>query len=141
MQTVFRFLLLGCWSLLIGAGCDTTRDDPGHPPTAPQVRITPDTPLAGEALGASIWLESTDEDGDDLVYQWHWQKNGVDLTYTGPDIPHLVTEKGETWRVLVTAFDGTHTGPAGTDEVAIGVAPGDDDDDAADDDTGDDDTS
>jgi hypothetical protein len=93
------------------------------PPTAPAVVVTPELPLAGDALAGSIATPSSDADGDNILYTFAWYKDGVlQPQFTGSAVDAGYAAKGQTWKCLVTASDGTDSS-AGFDEVTVQNEP------------------
>lgn len=93
-----------------------------HPPTAPQITISPAEPVGGELLRAQALVDATDPDGDPIWYRYAWEGNGEprpDLT--GSTVPAGVTAPAETWIVRVWATDGEHEGPTDSASALIGV--------------------
>lgn len=110
-----------------GTGSDQGTDS-GAPqnlaPTAPDIAIAPEIPLAGEALEAVIAAESADPEGDPISYAYAWSVGGAaqdDLT--GAVVPAGRTLDGEEWSVTVTPSDGQEQGPPATASVHIGNQP------------------
>ena len=93
------------------------------PPTAPAADVTPELPVAGDGLVCSIASPSSDADGDNIVYTFAWYKDEVLQTqFTGSAVAAGYTAKGQTWKCLVTARDGTDSS-AGFDEVTVQNEP------------------
>ncbi len=110
----------------------TARDDAGEtstgedevtiqntPPTQPVIKTLPENPLPGDGMAVLITTQSTDADGDSIVYLFEWFR----LTPEGewdrrpevsgslspfapgePEISGLYTA-GETWKVEVTPLE------------------------------------
>ncbi|HUV43683.1 MAG TPA: PKD domain-containing protein, partial [Dehalococcoidales bacterium] len=95
------------------------------PPTAPVVDVTPDAPVTGDDLLCSITTASTDPDDDDITYSYAWYMNAVHQPDFDGEItvPAVNTTKDETWRCVVTPYDGTNYGATGEDEVTIDNTP------------------
>lgn len=89
-------------------------------PTAPEVRILPETPRPKDGL--AVWIDegSEDADGDPIIYLFEWYESSdaenwrlrTELSgrrnplITGePEISGLYTQAAEFWRVVVTPFD------------------------------------
>ncbi len=94
-------------------------------PSAPEVRITPESPLTTDDLHMEITTESVDPlDLGPVRYSIVWTRDDA----AAPElddmntVPASATTKGETWTVEVTptSADGRHTGPPGTASVTIG---------------------
>jgi hypothetical protein len=97
------------------------------PPNAPTVALTPAEPVAGEDdLLCEILVESSDDDGDAVTYDFLWRVNGA--THTGLQvdsvasslIPASETDDAETWQCAATPDDGDDRGSPGTASVDIG---------------------
>jgi hypothetical protein len=90
-------------------------------PSAPMVTITPKQPKTGTNIVCSIINESVDPDADLINYTYRWFKNGVQqFDFNNQiNIPATVTSKGDTWRCVVTPFDGIENGLNGTAQVKI----------------------
>ena len=98
-------------------------DGDNRPPSAPEVSITPRRPTTLDALSAQVVVDSSDPDGDTVVYEYRWLRDGaiVDgLTYA--EVPAELTERGELWEVVVTPNDGQTTGESARSELEIGNA-------------------
>lgn len=83
-------------------------------PDAPQVRVLPEQPVAGvDALSCEV--EGADADGDALVVERSWSKDGEAW---GPDAPDPgLTEIGEVWGCTARVGDGE----AWSDEASASV--------------------
>jgi len=118
------------------------------PPTAPSVAILPHTPSvdSGDLL-CTIESDSTDADGDSVVYGFDWTVDGEDyLTgggadtgagwlgaedsiYSGDTVPEEDLDSGQEWVCEVTPDDGAGSGDVGSDSVVVagsgmGIWPG-----------------
>ena len=90
------------------------------PPTVPTVLIEPGTPEPEDDLYCKIIVDSTDADpGDVVTYTYQWYRTGVLSSVTSNTVPDTETSDGDTWQCTVIPDDGTDSGPAGTDVVAI----------------------
>ncbi|MGD9497612.1 MAG: FlgD immunoglobulin-like domain containing protein [Armatimonadota bacterium] len=89
-------------------------------PTAPTVDVRPNAPRAADDLSA-LASGSQDADGDAVLYRYSWYRNGeLQPAYNDrSSVPASATAGGETWRCVVTPFDGADTGPAVYDEVIV----------------------
>lgn len=93
-------------------------------PSAPTVSIGPDPAVTADDLAVSIDVASIDPDGDPITYAYEWYQNGVYSTASSTAaLPATATAKGDTWRVVVTPSDATHTGAPGEDSITIGNTP------------------
>ncbi len=92
-----------------------------RPPTADTVVvIEPSQPTSADPLTAVLIEEATDPDGQEVTYSFSWFSDGLPVPNAGPLVPHTLTARGQTWRVLATPFDGLTKGLAGEAEVVIG---------------------
>jgi hypothetical protein len=91
-------------------------------PTAPGIRIDPANPVAGDPLTAVIVTPSTDADGDPITYGFEWTVDGSPAGSTSI-IASGVTERFETWEVVVVPDDGLFEGPAAIESVTIENQP------------------
>jgi len=96
------------------------------PPTAPDVRVDPDSPEEGtDDLICLIEVASTDADGDAVSYLFEWDVDStayydaVDTYETGDTIDGAETVGGEVWTCEVTPDDGDDIGPSDSDSVTI----------------------
>ncbi len=100
---------------------DTLNLTVNQAPSAPVVSISPADPLTDDDLGVVVDTDAVDPEGDPLTYRYAWFRNGVEATaWTGTEVSASATSKGETWRVEVSADDGSAEGPAGAAEVTVG---------------------
>ncbi len=87
-------------------------------PTAPEIAILPEVPVAGDQLAVSVQVPSEDADGDSIDYQATWTVDGAQwgsgLIVFGEDV-----QSGQLWEVSVIASDGTDTSSAVTASVSI----------------------
>lgn len=91
-----------------------------QPPPEPSVSITPEAPTTIDNLTATF-AEVEDPNGNDVVnYGYTWEvlaAGSPDTEEAWREVPELtggtvaasLTEKGQSWRVTVTASDGTET--------------------------------
>jgi hypothetical protein len=97
------------------------------PPTAEDVRLSPEFPRVDQALIATY--QYRDADGDlEKESKIEWYKNGVyEKIYDGyTTIPALVTLKGEEWFFTVRPNDGFDLGlPVQSNKVYVGNTPPD----------------
>ncbi len=91
------------------------------PPSAPLVAIQPASPALTDNLTCVITTPSIDLDGDSVTYRYGWMRNGQATTVTSSVVDAARTSDRETWRCVVTAFDGTESGAPGVVEVQLGT--------------------
>ncbi len=102
-------------------GTDTVTIRLNNKPSAPEVEITPEEPVSGEALVATITSPAVDPEGDPLTNRYDWYVEGNLYSSTNaPTVPLGVTQRGEYWEVHVVANDGYSDSSPGTDNVTIG---------------------
>jgi len=93
-------------------------------PSAPTTDITPAEPLTSDDLVCVITTPSVDIDGDPVSYSHQWYRNGeLQLVLTTDTVPYQLTTKNETWRCVVTPFDGKDYGPSVEAQVLIRNSP------------------
>ncbi|MFL5263071.1 MAG: hypothetical protein ACJ79L_11790 [Anaeromyxobacteraceae bacterium] len=80
------------------------------PPSAPEIALDPAEPSAATGIRARIARPATDGDGDPVSYRYAWYRDGVAAGVEGAEVPRGVPRHGETWRVVVRAFDGEEEG-------------------------------
>ena len=96
------------------------------PPTAPLVRILPETPRRGDPLRAVVVTPAQDVDQDPLAYRFTWKKNGQPfdgVAAEGRGIPGAAVARGGLFEVSVVANDGEVDGPPGTATVKVVNTP------------------
>jgi alpha-tubulin suppressor-like RCC1 family protein len=98
------------------------------PPGAPIIDLTPNAPRSDQDLTATITTPATDIDGDAVVYDLYWTRQGsVFANPTNPTTNTLVeksaTTRGETWEVTAVSDDGYSTGGSDSDFVVIQNTP------------------
>ncbi len=74
-------------------------------PSAPEIVIWPESPVAGQPLEAHFLRHAEDPDGYPVTYSFYWTRGGlyygdIQLVYGGDVIA------GDSWEVQVTASDG-----------------------------------
>ena len=94
-------------------------------PSAPGVRIEPPEPTTTDDLTALIDQDSQDPNRgiDELTYGYVWLRNGSPSGIIGPMVPAAQTQRGDTWAVQVSAFDGHANGEVGRAQVTIANRP------------------
>jgi len=91
------------------------------PPSAPTIAIRPEQPTPDDGLAMWIDVESTDPDGDGVVYLIEWFESPDGQTWTRrpelsgnppplydqgePEISHLYTQMAEFWRLTITPIE------------------------------------
>ncbi|MFO8101337.1 MAG: hypothetical protein R6U37_04090 [Dehalococcoidia bacterium] len=89
-------------------------------PTQPVVSIQPQQPLTYDYLTANIIEESIDPEGDTIIYEYEWYKNGyVQPAFKGTSIPPSSTKAGDLWKVVVIPRDEMGAGQPGEDSIRI----------------------
>lgn len=91
-----------------------------QPPTPPQLRIEPESPVNGEPLQLIIDVPASDPEGGQLVTSLSWSRDGQVLEqYADTDqIPLGVVALGETWMLTQTISDDEFTI---TESVSVSV--------------------
>ncbi|MEL6545678.1 MAG: hypothetical protein AAFQ82_13685, partial [Myxococcota bacterium] len=91
------------------------------PPTAATIALGPQGAKTTDALNVSVTAQSTDVDGDKIVYRYSWLKDGTPMTrYSGKNgVDARATKKGEQWRVVVSPFDGEVEGKSSNAVITI----------------------
>lgn len=94
-------------------------------PTAPEVHIEPESPVALEDIVCHIDEPSTDPEGAPLTYVFTWLRDGAPFYVTtttilpGDTVDAAFIAPGQVWTCEARAFDGIGTGDAGIDQVII----------------------
>ncbi|MFK7928089.1 MAG: hypothetical protein AB8H79_07855, partial [Myxococcota bacterium] len=91
-----------------------------QPPDGLSVSISPDVPTTVDALGVSIDTEAVDPNGGDQVrytYVWFLGEDRTDNAEA--TLAADLTQKGQTWRVVVTPTDGSDPGAPAEAQVVI----------------------
>jgi hypothetical protein len=78
-----------------------------HPPSAPEITISPPKPTTESTLTVKIVNGSVDPDNDQVEYTYKWYKTDVEQDkYSGQTVVVPAdTKKGDKWKVEVTPFD------------------------------------
>lgn len=92
-------------------------------PTQPAIDLDPAAPMTGDALVATILVESIDPEGAALSYVWSWTKDAVDAGISEPAVDGALVVAGATWAVSLYATDGERVSPVASRSVVIGNAP------------------
>ena len=101
---------------------------PNTPPSPPTVDVTPDSPYTIDELICTVTTPSYDQDGDPIIYIYEWYNEltlnkTVITNNTTTVLPANFTSKNETWKCLVTPFDGKDNGTSNQDQVTILNSP------------------
>jgi predicted transcriptional regulator len=93
-------------------------------PTAPEISLSPESPLASDTLTVTITQPASDVENSGIAYRILWYRNGGLVQNLNTDyVPPDYTVKGQNWSVEVRAFDGDDNGPPATAWVIIGNSP------------------
>ncbi len=90
-------------------------------PNLDLVDLRPDWPTTVDDLDVDVLVG--DADGDEVALTYEWFLNGLPFEWAGARLPRHITEKGQVWRVGVTAEDGMGGMAEAFDEVVIGNFP------------------
>lgn len=89
-------------------------------PTAPNISITPASPITTNDLNIVFNAVSEDNDSDVITYSYEWYKDDVlQPGITGSTVSNGVTSKNEIWKVVVTPNDGEEDGTSAQSNVTI----------------------
>lgn len=88
-----------------------------HAPVIASISVEPASPTAATGLQASI--EATDADGDDVTVSYAWQRNGQATSHASSMVPEGVLQRGESWRLRLTATDGKSEANALSEAVVV----------------------
>jgi hypothetical protein len=103
-----------------GSACAQAPERKNHPPSAPEVAISPAEPVDDDDLELTVVTRSKDVDGDSVSYRYVWFKNGVEVPGLETSVPADQTATDDVWSVEVYANDGSADSLPGTAEVTIG---------------------
>lgn len=87
-------------------------------PSTPLTNISPMEPKTTDDITAQ-GSGSTDMEGDVIVYDYEWLKNGVATGITSSTISSSLTNKGEIWTVIATPSDSYGSGVPSQDSILI----------------------
>ena len=91
----------------------------GRRPSTPSLALLPANPTGADDLVARA-SGSIDPDGDAVTYRFKWSKDGAEqAALTTDTVAASFTAKGQVWRVVVSATDGTLASDEVTAEVTI----------------------
>ena len=90
-----------------------------EPPTTPVVGVMPETPLTTDVLTCALLVGSVDPEGEVVIYEYAWQRDGAPTSFTLPVLSFGETNSGETWMCEVRASDGLQQSGAGADSVTV----------------------
>ncbi len=95
------------------------------PPVGPTVTIENQSPGTNDVLHAVVVGEASDPEGAEVEVLIDWFNEGVPVNSLDGlvDVPPELTSKGETWSVVVRAFDGHSYGFAEQDKVTVENSP------------------
>jgi len=93
------------------------------PPTRPEVALLPPEPTAGTGLRVEVKVPATDRDGDRISYHYAWYRDGLPAGVEGPVVKPGVARHGETWQVVVRAFDGEEEGDPASASARVKNTP------------------
>jgi len=95
-----------------------------NPPGSPDIGIEPDDPLTTDDIACTIVRQAFDKDTSYLEYAYAWYVDGEAMPgIEGAKVPENMTSKGQTWRVVVRAFDGEDLGPPVEASVTVHNSP------------------
>ncbi len=89
------------------------------PPTPPRIAIEPRRPKGGEPIRVVVTEPARDVDGEKLVLQIAWTRDGRPTGSGAETLEPTQFAKHERVRVVVTPRDGEESGPAAADEVVV----------------------
>jgi hypothetical protein len=90
-------------------------------PSAPAVSLTPDPATTSDDLQVALGTPSVDPEGATITYGYAWYQDGtLSSASSSATLDASATTRDESWRVVVTPSDGTHTGLAGEATITVG---------------------
>jgi len=90
-----------------------------QPPTAPEVRISPESVSAGDALHCLVWTPSEDPDGDEVYYRFQWFENEEKQQVSASALHGPEAAEDSIWTCVVTPTDGQLDGPSAEASTTI----------------------
>lgn len=109
-----------------GPACEASAVVVNSPPSAPRIALKPLKPSTGEGLVVEILDKPSDVDGDEVNLTHSWTLDGKPFPTgdTTAAIPAGILEKGQKWKVTVTASDGDlKSKPANAEVTVINSSP------------------
>jgi hypothetical protein len=108
-----------------GPACEASALVVNSPPSAARVALKPGQPTAGEGLVADILEQPTDVDGDEIILAYSWTVDGKRFPAgdSTAAIPAGILQKGQKWKVAVTASDKELESKPATAEVTVVNSP------------------
>ncbi|MCK4970621.1 MAG: hypothetical protein KAS77_08845, partial [Thermoplasmata archaeon] len=95
-----------------------------NPPGVPGINIDPVDPRTTDDLMCGIIRQAYDRDTSYMDYEYTWFLDGEEVTeLNGSMVPAELTEKLQTWKVRVRAYDGEDHGPKVEATVTIRNSP------------------
>jgi len=90
-----------------------------QPPTAPEVRISPESVSSADPFHCLVWTPSEDPDGDEVYYRFQWLENGEEQEVNASALHGWQAPKDSTWICIVTPSDGYADGPSAEASITI----------------------
>jgi hypothetical protein len=90
-----------------------------QPPTAPEVRISPESVSSADPFHCLVWTPSEDPDGDEVYYRFEWLENGEPQEINASAVHGWEAPKDSTWTCIVTPTDGKVDGPSAEASITI----------------------
>jgi hypothetical protein len=92
-------------------------------PTAPELRVEPQSPVRGVQVRAEVARPSSDADGDPVRYAFDWLLDGLPSGVTGQTFPGDRLRRGARLTARVVASDGELGSPAALADVRVANTP------------------
>jgi hypothetical protein len=91
------------------------------PPLVPSILLSPAAPTAVTGMKCAVTKPATDADGDPLVLEYRWTRNGqlFAATPSTSEIAGHLVRPGEFWQCDVNAFDGHVRSPVVSASAAV----------------------